>query len=144
MDVPNFGKVSSSIAESGHAYLKLFPKKSNSNIFVVTECLVEALDNQVMMVTEAIMNDSTNMLCNVPAIFLDMNRKVSAHAIKQVLKQYKIPLRSWVDGKKTLKDTCTHTFERKHGYPCWHFLEHLKDTGGRLKVQHFHDQWKLG
>lgn len=139
----NFGQTSSSRAESGHAYIKRYIQSSQQDLFQVCEQLMQGLDTQVANATQRLATDETMMVCNLPPIFSDINRKVSCYVVSRLMKEYKKMLKERKEAPGAQKRLCTGTYAKRMGDPCGQILGELLDSKKKLSLGHLHLQWHL-
>lgn len=139
---PHLGNISSSRAESGHSFLKLYVKNSRGSMAHVFDTLAAAVDHQIDTCIQHLNHESVKGLSGLPKVFQPLHTTVSTHALKLAVTEY-AKLCKIRKGQADPTDQCTDTFSNSMGIPCAHKMAVILDEKGNLEPDDFHSQWVL-
>jgi len=133
--IPHLGNSTSSRAESTHAAIKLFIRKSTSGLLEVFDDLTRAIDHQHSAIATRISYEQINLLQHLPSCTLMVQGKVSHVALLEVKK---------VAGEQIpADDRCTGSRKVSLGLPCAHRVKEAVQNQHMLTMEDFHPQWHL-
>lgn len=142
----NFGISSTSRAESAHASLKAHLSNSRASLDVLLRAIKNTLaqqkDNYFLRLNRERGRDVVE--CREEPIFRDLLRKVSHHAFKIMLAQYRIAQDALKHPGRHNID-CTESYMRQYGLPCWHYMygQHTVSQRPVIPLRMVHTHWQL-
>ena len=134
----HFGNTATSRVEGIHALLKSYLRRSTFDLFDAWKAIQLALQNQLseLQALQAKQQIRTPLELS-GALYGAVRGWVSHEAMRKVEGQRRLLAK--ID--PPLSPTCTGTFSRVHGLPCFHTLD--AHRGEALLLSHFHPHWHL-
>ena len=139
---PHLGNITSSCAESGHSFLKLYIKHNQASMANVFNTLAAAVDHQIDTCLQFLNHESVKGLSGLPQCLIPLHTHISTHALKLAMTQYDKMVRIQ-KGQEDPSDECTNSFSVSMGIPCAHKMANLLQEKGDLEPEDFHKQWNL-
>jgi hypothetical protein len=136
----HYGQVTSSRAESGHAYLKKIIDTSTGSLLGVFTKIDNALLVQVNEIKETWNVERAKNILSLAfkPIYANVLKKVSKYAL---LKVHQAFVQFQVAVSNGCGTTCTGVFSRTIGLPCPHTMNQLLQLNLSLNFTHFSTQW---